>query len=220
MFQRIQNIKLFSIEFYSSDKILSHESNEVEKRTSTRKRHQGWSERCSINIDDTSLTAETLVSPRPLLGDTDSALPLPDMNTLVTSNNAELSSSADENDCWLDDFPRPQNCTSDDAAANNNILIWSDASVINNHCCSEGTHHFTFDNIDIDSDTTEEFWLQEEHNTFRIEMTSSSPTNNSNHRHRKHTKRKEDADQISPVKLHAIAQKLSPRSVSSTDELP
>jgi hypothetical protein len=219
LFQRIQTIKLFSIKFYNSDKILSQKSNEVEKTTNTKKRHQGWSERCSVNINDTSLTAETLVSPRPLLGVTDSALPLPDMNSYVTSNeNMLFSSSADENDCWMDDFPRPQNCTSDDDTKSNNILIWSDASVINNHCCSEGTHHFTFDNIDIDSDTIEEFWLQEEHNTFRIEMTS--PTNNSNHYHRKHTKRKEDADQISPVKLHAIAQKLSPRSVSSSDELP
>ena len=209
LFQRTQNIKLFSIEFYNSDKILSQKSNGVEKTTNTKKHHQGWSERCSVNIDDTSLTAETLVSPRPLLGDTDSASPLPDMNTFVTSNDAKLSSSADENDCWLDDFPLPQNCASDNDTENNNILIWSDASVINNHCCSEGTRHFSFDNIDIDSDTTEEFWLQEEHNTFR-----------KFHRHRKHSKRKQDADQISPVKLHAIAQKLSPRSVSSTDELP
>jgi hypothetical protein len=214
LFQRIQNIKFFSIEFYNSDKILSQKSNEVEKTMNTKKRHLGWSERCSVNIDDTSLTAETLVSPRPLLGDTDSALPLPDMNTLVTSNKA---SSADENDCWIDGFPRPQNCTSDDDTKSNNKLIWSDASLLNNHCCSEGTHHFSFDNIHLDSDTTGEFWTQEEHNTFRIEI---SPTNNSNHRHRKHTKRKEDADQISPVKLHAIAEKLSPRSVSSVDELP
>jgi hypothetical protein len=215
LLKRIRDHTFFLIEFYSGDdKLLLSQCSKKEKEgegdADNTNSHRGWSERCTrLKVDDSITGCETIASPQSLLlGDAKSPPPSPPDMTFIASSSDHMNKEefADVND-WIDFPPQTTASELDDetTTTTNNIIFWNDiSSGFNNKCSNEGKMYFSFDTIDQD----DEFWLLEQ-NTFQTGC------------HRKqHPKRKDDTDRISNQKIHAIAERLSPRGVaaSSVDE--